>query len=276
MARKAVHKLSGQTGMHTCARFIILSRYRSGSNLISLAIQHRPEARMAGELFNLEKLAQRPESYVGDQVVDAFCHKSFASRAVGMKCMYGQACDIELDKDYWGANLPARIARYIDIVRSFMAVHRVATWQHLEDALVANRAIKIIHLVRENQLDAYVSFQLALRENNWLQRPYATASAGLEIDLADLENWFRNGVRFRGYYAERFREHACLDVTYDGLATSYSDTMERVGTFLGLSGLGEMPPPIAKQQVLPLPKVVANYAAAKAHFTGTEWERHFS
>ena len=81
-------------------RFLILARDRSGSNLLALGINAHPLARVFGELFNLEQIAKRPQQYLGNQLIRSFCQQKFAEPVIGLKLMYGQATDSELDKSW--------------------------------------------------------------------------------------------------------------------------------------------------------------------------------
>jgi LPS sulfotransferase NodH len=255
--------------------FIVLSRYRSGSNLLARAIDAHPSAVVHGELFNLENLARQPSRYVGTQFLDEYWQRDFGRPLVGFKFMYGQGTDIELDASYWGPNLSPRIAGYIGLLDDFMASNDVTSWQHLEDQLADHNALRVIHLTRENAFAAYVSFQLALIEDNWSGRPYRTVHGGLRLDVDDLRTWFEYGDSYRSYYDDLFADHPMLRLTYEALSGDYEQTLVQVGEFLGIDGLADQGPRLRKQQTRPLQEVVANYDEVRCHFGDTEWARYF-
>ena len=256
-------------------RFIVLTRYRSGSNLLSRAIGEHPDARTPYEPFNLDRMSRRPERYLGSAFVDEFCRGPSDERVVGLKLMYGQTTPLELVPSSWGPNISAEIAGRIERLRAFMDANGVSSWAHLEDQLVRERSIRVVHLIRWNQLDAYVSFQIAMIERRWHGEPYEMGRAALHLDLDDLAAWLETGARQRRHYADRFSDHPCIEVAYEDLTADFAGALGRIGCFLELEGLEQQRPPIAKQQTRAVREIVSNYDDARRRFAGTPWAAYF-
>ena len=243
--------------------------------MVATALAQHDQVKMFGELFNISSIVRNPREYASDSFIDSLLQQSFPETCVGFKLMYGQLTNRELVKSYWGENLPTRIEHAIEQITNFQNEHGTIPFQQLEDKLFADKSTKVIHLVRENQLASFVSFQLALREDNWIGKPFQH-QAPLAVDVEHLESWFEDGVRYRRYYENRCSKHSVHQVTYEQLTTDFPSELDRICEFLGIGPLQSRKPVIPKQQVQPIRDMVSNYDEVKTHFSSGPWARWFA
>jgi LPS sulfotransferase NodH len=135
-------------------RFIVLGQGRTGSTMLVQALDSHPAILCFGEIFNastpsisfgvpgydrtpgadLELRARDPQRFLRERI---FCDHGPAVRAVGFKFHY----------DHF--------------------------WRHegLIDILVADRGLKIVHLLRRNRLRTFVSLKIAEATGQWFEFP---------------------------------------------------------------------------------------------------------
>ncbi len=240
--------------------YLIVGRYRSGSNALALGTAKHPRIEMRGELLNPSRLASEPEHLLRPcgVVADALAPNDTYA-AVGFKLMYEQATAAELDPASWGPNLPERLAKDLHSIREGIAAtggtieaHFAEVWRLLSDI----PSLHIVHVRRRNQLASYVSLQLAMIEDNWLRKPYQSESITLDPDLC--RAWCEHGLALDVRYRELFKNRPSVTVDHDDLTTEYESTIRRVHAFLSVEPV-RVEPPIRRQQRRPIEEVVANY-----------------
>jgi len=261
-------------------KFIILARYRSGSNLLAESLNLVPEVKVLSEIFNLANIVANPRMYLDpDCVMKKFdIHREAVVKAVGFKLMYGQTSRDELIESSWGPNISTLIKNQIEQVNAWLIREQLSvnSFEHLLDQVKRDTEIRIIHLVRSNQLESYVSFQLALKEDNWIGAAYKTGQNGLHVHQEDLEWYFRKGEAFSDYYAKLFQQHEMVQITYHDLSTWYAKTLREVLDFLNLGTAENLIPPISKQNTLKISEVISNYDAIYSYFKDTRWGGYFT
>ncbi len=180
-------------------------------------------------------------------------------KAVGFKLMYELASEDELNPANWGPMLPARIrsdiARingYIEAQRDRYMVHLAHVWKSLGE----DHELRVLHVHRKDKLAAFVSLQLALREDDWLERPYG--SGQIRIDPLEFGQWCERGDILERKYGQMFAKHPTLHVEYDELAHQFGSTLEHVCRFLNVEPI-QIDQPTRKQQTRDLRKVVENF-----------------
>jgi LPS sulfotransferase NodH len=268
---------------NTCPDFtksILLARYRSGSNLLNESLHQVPEVKVLGEIFNLVTIERDPRRYLDPAyVMETFStHREDFKKAVIFKLMYGQTTRDELEESYWGPNVSSSIKNQIVKINAWLNKEQLpaTAFEHLLDQIKRDRDIRIIHLVRHNQLESYVSFQLALREDNWIGETYRTSRQGLHVDREDLERYFKRGKAFFDSYTNLFRHHEMLEITYEDLSFHYADTFKKVCDFLQLKIAKPPVPPIKKQNTREMSEVISNYDAIYEYFKDTRWGEYFT
>ncbi|MCA9968635.1 MAG: sulfotransferase [Anaerolineales bacterium] len=147
-------------------------------------------------------------------------------------------------------------------------------WPHLE----AQTDIKVLHVKRRNYLKTLLSRKRAFLTDEWVRRapgssqPVGPIAIPYEECLADF-------TKTRAYEAEfdgRFATHDRYDVMYEDLARNEAAEMRRILAFLGVPEKAVAPSTVKQSKSLPLSQAIANYAALKAQFAGTEWAAFFT
>jgi LPS sulfotransferase NodH len=234
-------RLLSAVGHADFTKFIVLSRSRTGSNLLLSLLNSHPEIIAEHEI--LAELDGRDARKV---VAKAYGKQPYYVKAKGFKVFYYHPL---------GGEAPE-------------------VW----DDLVAAQDIKVIHLKRRNILRTLVSRKIAGMKDVWAATSEARLDIGRQKTVSfrteELEEGFR---RTRGWETEgdrRFAAHPLLSVWYEDLVRDPEATLAQVLDFLGLRQV-PLATQLRKQNPERLPELVSNYAELKAAFTGSEWAVFF-
>jgi len=144
------------------------------------------------------------------------------------------------------------VFRYVDLITDFRlfpsarVVGFKVMYAHLRHfpgillKLVISR-FKLVHLVRQNFLDIYISrevaSQLAILHSNLLDPSSTAEDRRVRIDtdmmLADLKRFKRNSEIFRHFL--KLLPIEVLEVSYEELVDTHSQVLEKLGLFLGIA-----------------------------------------
>ncbi len=126
----------------------------------------------------------------------------------------------------------------------------------------ASSCTPIIHLVREELIDSYLSLKLAAASAIWKQPKKKKIGAeydrSISIDLADFQKYCR---RIRGHIDRiklLFRDNPYLEITYSSLVKDRAKTMSAIYSFLGLPNQ-ETSPRLSKQLSRPREELIINW-----------------
>jgi LPS sulfotransferase NodH len=239
-------------------RFIIVAHPRTGSNLLASSLRQHPLVVSHGELFHdaEQKRAswanggryllagEDPVRFVEDAVFGE--SRSDGARVIGFRIFYDQSRKTERARRIW-------------------------------DHLLANRDIRVIHLVRHNLLEAFVSRSVALRTGEWLRRPgreAATAPEPFDLDPRDCGWFFNYHTERREWARATFAAHPFLEISYDELSADLQASLGRVFAFLGVDPIA-VEPPYRKQAGVPVREQIGNFAELRDTFRGTAYEWFF-
>lgn len=240
-------------------RFVIVSRGRSGTNLLKGLLNDHPGAICFGELFRRYghvKLAVRGHNASprdDQQISDApiqFLNRRIYRRwpssihAVGFKIFYYHARNPE--------------------------------WKHVWDYLRNEPDLKVIHLRRENMLATHLSLVRATRNKVWQTRSYTrrTEPEPTYLDYDDCLRFFEGTRDYRAWAEEYFANSPTLDISYEALSANRDSEMMKVFEFLNLEHTHVQPSNV-KQRRSPLSVSIANFDELRHRFAGTEWARFF-
>jgi LPS sulfotransferase NodH len=222
-------------------RFIVLTRSRTGSNMLISFLNSHPHVCSRSEVFAKIRKKRYEKALAG-----VFCRMPFRVKAVGFKIFYYHP----LDRD--GAPL----------------------WRNL----VAMRNLHVIHLKRQNTLRALLSKKIATMQDAWFatdetsQKDAKEKSVDFTVD--ELREGFEETANWQKEYAQLFRDHPILDITYEDMVAQPEEEFSRVTQFLGL----RFTPPsthLRRQNPERMSHLISNYAELKTAFTNTEWEGIF-
>jgi hypothetical protein len=235
-------------------RFFILAAGRTGSTRLRYLLDSHPLAKCHGELFgeNMTSLAEPDSDFhqqlLGERATNPakFLHRraldAGGARAVGFKILYHQ-----LTRD----------------------------WPGLLESVLADREIKVIHLVRRNGLKRFLSEYFVgtvTRKNRFFENEALPEvdpiSIPVEPLLANLEMLDRESQKLRGL----FRNHPFHEIVYEDSLDDNGPAMRGVLDFLGLPP-AHLSVPIKK--ILPdnPARLISNFQEVEEALRGTprEW-----
>lgn len=248
------------TGHRDYTKFIILSRSRTGSNLLTNLLQSHQNMRLFYELFSKNYKPKKFWEFINQDFKKLYQIKQdnpviFLNRlvfrempkyisAVGFKLFYYHA---QKEKER-------------------------AIWNYLKDS----QEIKIIHLKRKNILKTYVSQQTAFKTGDWVSKgklkPIDCFPINLDYNLV-LKAFEQTRQKERE--AEKFfGEHQVINIIYEDIVKDYAKETKRIQDFLNVD---YQPLYIftRKQSKKSLAEQIHNYEELKVKFSNTPWEEFF-
>lgn len=239
------YQLSKPFGNSDYQKFMVLTRSRTGSNLLISLLNSHPLIHAEYEVF--ARIRGRSVKQVFNKTYSKQPQKV---KAVGFKLFYYHPID---DK------------------------HQVkALWDHLSN----DREIRIIHLKRRNKLRMIVSRTIAEQQDIWSQKgarldqSHEVESKRIMLSEAALEKEFLESVDLESQYAERLINHNILDIYYENMVENVDAATGQIFDFLGLPPY-QPKTSFRKQNIEPLSELISNYASLRQYFAGSQWELFF-
>ena len=231
-------RISSKKKKKNFTKFIILSRSRSGSNLLVSFLESHPNIYIRGEIFH--NLNNRDYRKVLNWFFDVMPSKFKAS---GFKIFYYHPLDTKCPE----------------------------LWREL----TSNKDLKIIHLHRENLIKTIISRQIALKTDVWSsEKKDRYSSYNFEIPPKKIENEIKRTLTWRNEFGKMFENHDILELSYEDFINAKSHKLFIIQDFLGVSQM-KLKSHLKKQQKKPLSKIIKNYDEIERYFNGTNWKKYF-
>ena len=145
-----------------------------------------------------------------------------------------------------------------------------SAWTWLE----RNTDVHIIHLVRANLLDSWVSWEVAQRTDQWFLHRTDCVSEPPEpfdVDVDKCEKFFDWVEQQREWTRHRFARHPWIELEYEGdLVSRWSITMTRLHDFLELPH-ETIQPVSVRQQARPVRCQISNYDVLEQRWSTSRW-----
>src|SRR5690606_18079996 len=146
--------------------------------------------------------------------------------------------------------------------------------------LLANRDMKVIHLVRRNLLQRRLSELRAQATDRWIHAKGSSDASGapspvLDVEAPRLIADFQRMTQRRREFAEIFAEHDVLEVFYEDLVTDLSATYARICDFLGIHRI-PVAPRTDPTPSRPLSELVPEWNRLRVALQGTGFETFFT
>ena len=231
-------------------RFIVLSRSRTGSNLLINSLKMHPQIQVYGEIFRGGVDNSVKDSVIGsaDNYLDNRIFKYYdkSIRAVGFKIFY--------QHPVWDQS--GNVWTYL---------------QKLDD-------LKVIHLKRTNILRTLVSRKIASRTDVWKEENASgksdTSNRKVSLSKEECEEFFEKTRSWEIEGDTRFSNNALLQISYEDLSNDYQNQMQRVQIFLDVTPI-ELQPQTQRQNPESLSELIINYDELKKKFAGSPWQDLF-
>jgi LPS sulfotransferase NodH len=224
-------------------KFVIIAQERTGSILLEMLLYSHGEVKIYGEIFNpneeiRKRIRKRPIQLVDDPIVylDNYVYKEYPEsiQAVGFRLFYTHARNEE--------------------------------WKSVRDFLKDSK-VRVIHLMRKNLLDRYLSHQLALRTDRWIASKEGERKFEEPITLS-ASDCFRDFYSSKWYQKEEeqfFNENPKTRIFYEDLCKYPKGEGERIQRFLGLQ-VRDLSTTTAKQRTQKKKEIIENYTELKEGF----------
>jgi LPS sulfotransferase NodH len=221
-------------------KFIIITRSRTGSNLLVSLLDSHPQTEAFGEMFNL--LHGRKSEWVWESI---FGYKSRSTKLVGFKIFYYHPADSD---DTW-------------------------VW----DRVINDKNIPIIHLKRDNVLRTYLSRQIAAKTKVWHDKSGKSAvdltDKRVTLSPSDCIEEFKKTEDWVSTTAKKLEGHKTLNITYSDLTgDNQKQTLNSIQSFLGVKPIS-LSSGMKKQNTERLQDLIKNYKEIENSLQGTPWER---
>jgi LPS sulfotransferase NodH len=239
--KAAVYKLFATGGHMRYKKFIVLSRPRTGSNMLISFLNSHPNIHAKSEIFaNLNGRACK------DILARGFARQPFYVKAAGFKIFYHHPFDDD-SGDVW-------------------------------DILTGVDDLRIIHLKRRNTLRALISRKIAVAQGVWTvslsDPPKDNENKAVTFTVQELEAGFRETKRWVQFGDEKFKAYPMLTVYYEDLVNDPETVFRKITDFLGVRFVSPRTD-LKKLNPEKMRDLVTNYAELKSAFQGTEWQAFF-
>lgn len=212
-------------------RFVILCEPRTGSTLLHTYLNYHPHIRSYGEI--LRENAEENKS-IAHEPVKTYVFKPHAAqlKAVGLKLFY--------------------------------SYYQAPPFHDAFQEVIKMQDVKVIHLIREDILQQYVSHNIAKQSGEWSASRSDSKNEyrKLLVDLNHLKQfvtaYYQKRALIKGYFAH----HEKLDITYERLKDDTEHVLAEVQQFLKVEPR-KLLTLLQKQNTKPLEHVVENYAEAR-------------
>lgn len=133
------------------------------------------------------------------------------------------------------------------------------------------RAIKFLHLKRDNLLAALFSYKRALAQQQWTK---ANNDFLTSITIQECNDYFQQILESQNQFDEQFSDRT-LQVNYDNLLKSTEPTLQEVLDFIGVKAISLITE-TNKNRETKLSDCITNYTELKTHFKSTDYAKYFN
>ena len=223
--------------------FVIVADLRTGSTLLSTSLNNHPQIRCYGELFH-------PETFPDNQL-DGCDRFTLTGR--------------DVVREAFAAN-GATAAGFRAMI--FLPMPAQPQWADSWGALVDRDDLRVIYLLRRDELAQYASIAIADRTRIWHPSPDDPVlrpenRPTITIDPQEFRDWSQQRAALLNQRREQLRGKPSLDLTYETLVSEWPAAIRTVQEFLGVEPVS-LQPAKQKQEKRPLSEVVANYDELRA------------
>jgi LPS sulfotransferase NodH len=257
--------------------FILLGHPRSGSTLLTLALQSHPDIRMFGELFHAEfpmrlrafgyGIRCRPSQRMSLERTRGWAYTYHQDGGQFLKdLVFGDASD--------DAPLATGFKFFYDHAR--VEPRENSAWDYLRQ----NQDVRIVHIFRRNLFDCLVSIKTAERSKVWeveVDDPLPPVLSPFVISPEECEAYFRSTIRMRERTISELTTagRQVLDVAYEqDVLANLDETLRRIQVFVGTSPI-TLKKILQKQSSGPVSERVQNYSELCLHFENTPFRSFF-
>lgn len=135
----------------------------------------------------------------------------------------------------------------------------------------ANRAVKFLHLKRDNLLATLFSYKRALTQQMWTK---TNSDFRTSISVQECNDYFQQILDSQKLFDELFTERT-LQLNYDNLLKATEQTLQKVLDFIGVKSVS-LTTETNKNREAKLSDSITNYTELKTHFKSTYYAKYFN
>lgn len=249
--RESLYRILSVAGQSSYTPFLILTRDRTGSNMLVQYLNSHPSIRC-----DYEVLASLNGRSGPDLVESIYGKQPFNIKAKGFKVFYHHPSGVD--------------QATVD-----------GTWSALQS--IPN--LRLIHLRRLNILETAVSSKIAYESGVYgdlgkssisqSHPPASKAVNSIIYPVDKLQSVFEKTRQCEDQYPKLFGNCPSLEITYEALISQPQAELSKICSFLGCNPSIRLTTNFRKQRSKSLRSVVANYDELKEFFAGSCWEEFF-
>lgn len=250
--RESLYRFFSVFGHKSFTPFVILTRDRTGSNMLVQYLNSHPSIRCNYEMLATLKGKSGPAT-----VKSIYSKQPFTIKARGFKVFYYHPYDAD--------------QAAID-----------ETWT----ALQSIPGLRLIHLRRLNVLETAVSSKVAYQSGVYGDLEKVNDNKTHTIPLKNhplinyapenLEAVFKKTSQWEEQYPKKFANCPSLETTYEALVSCPEVELGKICTFLGCDSSLRLSTNFRKQRTKSLRSIVQNYDELKKYFEGSRWSQYFT
>lgn len=238
---KLKYRVLSAVGHSKFKRFVVLSRSRTGSNMLISLLNSHPNINVEGEIFG------RLNGQNYNKVLSvAFGKQSRHIKAKGFKIFYYHPID-DPESNIW-------------------------------NDLVNMDELHVIHLKRRNILRTLISRKLAATSDVW-QTTNSSAKSVVDskqvfFTVEELVEGFEETRQWEKNGEEMFKGHNVLSIYYEDLVDDAESSFNELSNFLDVDYI-KLETNLKKQNPEKIFDLISNYEELREYFSGTEWQIFF-
>lgn len=217
-------------------KFIVITRSRTGSNLLMSFLDSHPEIIAKGEVFN--RLNEKTTESVWSKF---FTKKPKEIKYAGFKIFYYHPMDCE-NREVW-------------------------------NIIGNNKSIKLIHLTRKNILKTVISREIAAKTDVWTNKDkhrIDLKDKQISVSIEECMNEIQKTKEYEEKTRNDFKNHALMELTYEDLVENNQKLMNEVFRFLGVEATS-VNSNYKKQNNEELRDLILNYSELSESLQNTKW-----
>jgi LPS sulfotransferase NodH len=236
--------------------FILLAVARSGSGLLQDYLNQHESIRCLGEIFKKEFIKKETWQDFKKEFINKETWQDVSGRSAELKHLH--QTDLvsfwKLILEKYKLNRPVLGAKIFYSHREGEEI-----WRYF-----ASSRTPIVHLMREELIDSFLSKKLARAAGIWKQlkndEVVTEYNRRIFIDLDAFRHYCVKFWRQFDSIKSLFRDNPCLEITYSALVQDREKTMSEIYSFLGLPN-EETSPRLVRQLSRPREELIINWNA---------------
>jgi hypothetical protein len=134
-----------------------------------------------------------------------------------------------------------------------------------------NKAIKFLHIKRDNLLATLFSYKRALAQQLWTK---TNTDFRTSISVQECNDYFQKILDCQKLFDELFTDRT-LQVNYDNLLNATEQILQEVLDFIGVNAIS-LTTETSKNIETKLSDCITNYTELKTHFKSTDYAKYFN